>query len=243
MNIDISYWRKKGRNLYEYPDNYTPLKTYGMLNKEPLNFIYRYYLCVERTGDLMSYIFYKNLEDTKTSVGLNIYINGYAYTSLGELEALISPMLEELARQTAPATAIIEAKILELCAELADTVRYRLKPLAPLDYSIGDNYSRHFLWGDKEEIDKIVRSTEMGMTLVSFFHFYQHSAPDPEPPIKLDTDTDTDLEEKEENNLPEKEKENKPPKKNGRAERIIPVVIMINITIVFLLIISEMITQ
>ena len=239
MNIDISYWRKKGRNLYEYPDNYTPLKTYGMLNKEPLNFIYRYYLCVERTGDLMSYIFYKNLEDTKTSVGLNIYINGYAYTSLGELEALISPMLEELARQTAPATAIIEAKILELCAELADTVRYRLKPLAPLDYSIGDNYSRHFLWGDKEEIDKIVRSTEMGMTHVSFFHSYQCSAPDPEPPIKLDTD----LEEKEENTLPQKEKENKPPQKEGVSERIIPIVIMILITIVFLLIISEMITQ
>ena len=228
MNIDISYWRKKGRNLYEYPDKYTPLKTYGMLDKEPLNFIYRYYLSVERTGDLMSYIFYKNLEDTRTSVGLNIYINGYAYTSLGELEALISPMLEELARQTAPATAIIEAKILEIRTELADTVRYRLKPLAPLNYSIGDNYSRHFHWGDKEEIDKIVRSTEMGMTHVSFFHSYQHSAPDPEPPIKLDTD----LEEK---------KENTPTKNNWKSERITPVALLI--TIVFLIIISKMTTQ
>ena len=230
MNIDISYWRKNGRNLYEYPDKYTPLKTYGMLDKEPLNFIYRYYLCVERTGDLMSYIFYKNLEDTKTSVGLNIYINGYAYTSLGELEALISPMLEELTRQTAPATAIIEAKILELRAELADTVRYRLKPLAPLDYSIGDNYSRHFHWGDKEEIDKIVRSTEMGMTLVSFFHSYQHSAPDPEPPLKLNLDTD--LEEKEENILPQKEKENTPPQREKVPVGLIIVVLALFISVI-----------
>ena len=228
MNIDISYWRKKGRNLYEYPDKYTPLKTYGMLDKEPLNFIYRYYLCVERTGDLMSYIFYKNLEDTQTSVGLNIYINGYAYTSLGELEALIAPMLEELARQTAPATAIIEAKILDLRTELADTVRYRLKPLAPLDYSIGDNYSRHFHWGDKEEIDKIVRSTEMGMTLVSFFHSYQHSAPDPEPPIKLDTD----LEEEEENTLPQKEKENTPPQREKVPVGLIIVVLALFISVI-----------
>ena len=230
MNIDISYWRKKGRNLYEYPDKYTPLKTYGMLDKEPLNFIYRYYLCVERTGDLMSYIFYKNLEDTKTSVGLNIYINGYAYTTLGRLEQLIAPMLEELSRQTAPATSIIEAKILELRAELADTVRYRLKPLAPLDYSIGDNYSRHFHWGDKEEIDKIVRSTEMGMTLVSFFHSYQHSAPDPEPPLKLNLDTD--LEEKEENILPQKEKENTPPQREKVPVGLIIVVLALFISVI-----------
>ena len=242
MNIDISYWRKKGRNLYEYPDNYTPLKTYGMLRKEPLNRIYGYHLCVERTGDLMSYIFYENLEDTQTSVGLNIYINGYAYTSLGELEALISPILEELARQTAPATAIIETKMLELRTELADTVVYRAKPLEPVNYAIDENDFQDFYWKN-EEVKRIVRSTETGMTHIRFFHSYQYSTPDPEPPIKLNTDTDTDLEEKEENNLPEKEKENKPPKKNGRAERIIPVVIMINITIVFLLIISEMITQ
>lgn len=238
MNIDISYWRKKGRNLYEYPDSYTPLKTYGMLSKEPLNRIYGYHLCVERTGDLMSYIFYENLEDTQTSVGLNIYINGYAYTSLGELKALISPMLEELARQTAPATAIIEAKMLELRTELADTVRYRVKPLEPVNYAIDENYFQDFYWKN-EEVKRIVRSTETGMTHIRFFHSYQYSTPDPEPPIKLDTD----LEEEEENTLPQKEKENKPPKKNGRAERIIPVVIMINITIVFLLIISEMITQ
>ena len=238
MNIDISYWRKKGRNLYEYPDNYTPLKTYGMLGKEPLNRIYGYHLCVERTGDLMSYIFYENLEDTQTSVGLNIYINGYAYTSLGELEALISPMLEELARQTAPATAIIEAKMLELRTELADTVVYRVKPLEPVNYAIDENYFQDFYWKN-EEVKRIVRSTETGMTHIRFFHSYQYSTPDPEPPIKLDTD----LEEKEENTLPQKEKENKPPQKKGVSERIIPVVIMINITIVFLLIISEMITQ
>ena len=215
MNIDISYWRKKGRNLYEYPDKYTPLKTYGMLDKEPLNFIYRYYLSVERTGDLMSYIFYKNLEDTRTSVGLNIYINGYAYTSLGELEALISPMLEELAYQSDAATGIIEAKRVELRAELADTVRYRVKTLAPLDYSIGDNYLQHFRWGNKEEIDKIVRSTEMGMTHISFSHYsHPQSVSAPDPFRKLDTD----LEEKEENTLPEKKKENKPLKKEVNSE-------------------------
>lgn len=238
MNIDISYWRKKGRNLYEYPGSYMPLKTYGMLRKEPLNRIYGYHLCVERTGDLMCYIFYENLEDTQTSVGLNIYINGYAYTSLGELEALISPMLEELARQTAPATAIIEAKILELRTELADTEVYRLKPLEPVNYAIDENYFQNVFW-EKEKAERIVRSTETGMTHIRFFHFYQYSTPDPEPPIKLDTD----LEEKEENTLPQKEKENKPPQKEGVSERIIPIVIMILITIVFLLIISEMITQ
>ena len=236
MNIDVSYWCKAGRNLYEYPDSYTPLKTYGMLRKKPFKEAWTTHLSVERSGDLMCYIFYKNFEEMETSVGLNIYINGYAYTSLGELEALISPMLKELAYQSNVATSIFEAKMLELRAELADTEVYRVKPLAPLDYSIGDNYSRHFHWGDKEEIDKIVRSTEMGMTLVSFFHFYQHSAPDPEPPIKLDTD----LEAKEEHTLPEKKEENKPPKKEGGSERIIPVIIiLVNIAIIFLKIIFQ----
>ena len=227
MNIDISYWRKKGRNVYEHPDSYTPLKTYGMLSKEPLNGIYGYHLCVERTGDLMSYIFYENLEDTQTSVGLNIYINGYAYTSLGELEALISPMLEELARQTAPATAIIEAKILELRTELADTEVYRLKPLEPVNYAIDENYFQDFYWKN-EEVERVVRSTEMGMTHVSFFHSYQHSTPDPEPPIKLDTD----LEEEEENTLPQKEKENTPPQRETVPVGLIIVVLALFISVI-----------
>lgn len=206
MNIDISYWCKAGRNLYEYPGSYTPLKTYGMLRKKPFKEAGTTHLSVERSGDLMCYIFYKYLDHVQASVGLNIYINGYAYTSLGELESLISPMLWKLADESKFATGIIEAKRAELRAELADTVRYRVKPLAPLDYSIGDNYLQHFNWeADKETVYKIVRSTEMGMTHVSFFHSYQHSAPEPEPPIKLDTD----LEEKE---------ENKPPKKEGVSE-------------------------
>ena len=229
MNIDISYWCKAGRNLYEYPDSYTPLKTYGMLRKEPLNRIYVYHLCVERTGDLMSYIFYKNFEEMETSVGLNIYINGYAYTSLGELEALISPMLEELAYQSNVATSIIEAKMLELRAELADTEVYRVKPLAPLDYSIGDNYLQHFDWeADKETVYKIVRSTELGMTHIRFFHPYQHSAPDPEPPIKLDTE----LEEKEENTFPEKKEQNNPPQREKVPAGLINVVLALFISVI-----------
>ena len=231
MNIDISYWRKKGRNLYEYPDNYTPLKTYGMLRKEPLNRIYGYHLCVERTGDLMSYIFYENLEDTQTSVGLNIYINGYAYTSLGELEALISPMLEELAYQSDAATGIIEAKMLELRTELADTETYRVKPLEPVNYAIDENYFQDFYWKN-EEVKRIVRSTETGMTHIRFFHSYQYSTPDPEPPIKLDTDTDTDLEEKEENTFPEKKEQNKPPQREKVPAGLINVVIALFISVI-----------
>ena len=207
MNIDIYYWRKNGRKLFEYPGSYMPLKTYGMLGKDPFKGAGATHLSVERSGDLMCYIFYR-MQTAGTYVGLNIYVNGYAYTSLGELEALITPMLGELANQSEAATGIIEAKRAELRTELANTVRYRVKPLAPLDYSIGDNYLQHFNWeADKETVYKIVRSTEMGMTHVSFFHSYQHSAPDPEPPIKLDTVTK--LEEKE---------ENAPIKKKGKSE-------------------------
>ena len=239
MNIDISYWRKKGRNLYEYPDSYTPLKTYGMLSKKPFKEAWTTHLSVERSGDLMCYIFYKYLDYVQASVGLNIYINGYAYTSLGELEALITPMLAELAYQSDAATGIIEAKMLELRTELADTETYRAKPLEPVNYAIDENYFQDFYWKN-EEVKRIVRSTETGMTHIRFFHSYQYSTPDPEPPIKLNTDTDTDLEEKEENNLPEKEKENKPPKKEGGSERIIPVIIiLVNIAIIFLKIIFQ----
>ena len=214
MNIDISYWRKKGRKLYEYPGSYMPLKTYGMLGKEPFKGAGATHLSVERSGDLMCYIFYRMQTDS-TYVGLNIYVNGYAYTTLGRLEKLISPMLEELANQSEAATGIIEAKRVELRAELADTVRYRVKTLAPLDYSIGDNYLQHFRWGNKEEIDKIVRSTEMGMTHISFSHYsHPQSVSAPDPFRKLDTD----LEEKEENTLPEKKKENKPLKKEVNSE-------------------------
>ena len=223
MNIDISYWRKNGRNLYEYPGSYTPLKTYGMLRKKPFKEAWTTHLSVERSGDLMCYIFYKYLDYVQASVGLNIYINGYAYTPLGELEALISPMLWELAYQSDAATGIFQAKRAELRTELANTVRYRVKPLAPLDYSIGDNYLQHFDWEvDKETVYKIVRSTEMGMTHVSFFHSYQHSAPDPEPSLKLNRDTD--LEAKEEHTLPEKKEENTPIKEKGKSEGWIVVV-------------------
>ena len=216
MNIDISYWRKNGRKLYEYPGSYMPLKTYGMLRKKPFKEAWTTHLSVERSGDLMCYIFFR-MQTAGTYVGLNIYVNGYAYTTLGRLEQLIAPMLEELAYQSDAATGIIEAKRAELRTELADTVRYRVKPLAPLDYSIGDNYLQHFDWEvDKETVYKIVRSTEMGMTHVSFFHSYQHSAPDPEPPIKLNLDTD--LEEKEENTLPEEKEENTPIKEKSKSE-------------------------
>ena len=235
MNIDISYWRKNGRKLYEYPGSYMPLKTYGMLGKDPFKGAWATHLSVERSGDLMCYIFYR-MQTAGTYVGLNIYVNGYAYTSLGELEALITPMLGELANQSEAATGIIEAKRAELRTELANTVRYRVKPLAPLDYSIGDNYLQHFNWeADKETVYKIVRSTEMGMTHISFSHYsHPQNVFDPEPPIKLNLDTD--LEEKEENTLPqnvsdpeppikldtvtklEEKEENAPIKKKGKSE-------------------------
>ena len=215
MNIDISYWRKKGRNLYEYPGSYMPLKTYVMLGKDPFKGAGATHLSVERSGDLMCYIFYR-MQTAGTYLGLNIYVNGYAYTSLGRLEKLISPMLEELAYQSDAATGIFEAKKAELRAELANTVRYRVKPLTPLDYSIGDNYLQHFDWEvDKETEYKIVRSTEMGMTHVSFSHYsHPQNVSDPEPPLKLDTD----LEEKEENT---------PIKKKGKSEDWVVVVLAI----------------
>ena len=206
MNIDIYYWRKNGRKLFEYPGSYMPLKTYGMLGKDPFKGAGATHLSVERSGDLMCYIFYR-MQTAGSYVGLNIYVNGYAYTSLGELEALISPMLEELANQSEAATGIIEAKRAELRTELADTVRYRVKPLAPLDYSIGDNYLQHFDWGvDKETVYKIVRSTEMGMTHVRFSHYsHPQSVSAPDPFRKLDTDLEV-------------KKENKPPKKEVNSE-------------------------
>ena len=206
MNIDISYWRKNGRKLYEYPGSYASLKTYGMLGKDPFKGAGATHLSVERSGDLMCYIFYR-MQTAGTYLGLNIYVNGYAYTSLGRLEKLIGPMLEELAYQSDAATGIFEAKKAELRAELANTVRYRVKPLTPLDYSIGDNYLQHFDWGgDKETVYKIVRSTEMGMTHVRFSHYpHPKNVSDPDPFRKLDTD----LEEK---------KENKPLKKEVNSE-------------------------
>ena len=228
MNIDIYYWHKNGRKLFEYPGSYMPLKTYGMLGKDPFKGAGATHLSVERSGDLMCYIFYR-MQTAGSYVGLNIYVNGYAYTSLGELEALISPMLEELAYQSNVATSIIEAKMLELRAELADTEVYRVKPLAPLDYSIGDNYLQHFDWeADKETVYKIVRSTELGMTHIRFFHPYQHSAPDPEPPIKLDTE----LEEKEENTFPEKKEQNKPPQREKVPAGLINVVFALFISVI-----------
>ena len=206
MNIDISYWRKNGRKLYEYPGSYASLKTYGMLGKDPFKGAGATHLSVERSSDLMCYIFYR-MQTAGSYVGLNIYVNGYAYTSLGELEALISPMLEELANQSEAATGIIEAKRAELRTELADTARYRVKPLAPLDYSIGDNYLQHFDWeADKETVYKIVRSTEMGMTHIRFSHYsHPQSVSAPDPLRKLDTD----LEEK---------KQNTPIKKKRKSE-------------------------
>ena len=204
MNIDISYWRKKGRNLYEYPGSYMPLKTYGMLGKDPFKGAGATHLSVERSGDLMCYIFYR-MQTAGSYVGLNIYVNGYAYTSLGELEALISPMLEDLADQPEAATGIIEAKMLELRTELANTVRYWAKPLAPVNYAIDENYFQDFYWKN-EEVERVVCSTEMGMTHVSFSHYsHPQSVSAPDPLRKLDTD----LEEKEENT---------PIKKKGKSE-------------------------
>lgn len=172
MNVDLSSWYADDclKSPVEYPCDYIPLKSYDRICRDEYKSTTSLQLAVERTGDIITYIFFKRLSlITGVYVGINLYINGLVYTNLDKLAELFAPKVDNLQHilsregNTVTVKASIEPLFDQLRSALNSSSIYKTKPLSPMDYSLSTEYYQFHYW-DASTANMIVRSTEKGET-------------------------------------------------------------------------------
>ncbi len=172
MNVDLACWYADDCLKYplEYPSDYIPLKSYGRICRDEYKSTTSLQLAVERTGDIITYIFFKRLT-TGVYLGINLYINGLVYTNLDKLAELFAPKVDNLkyilSREgnTVTVKASIEPLFDQLRSALSSSLIYKTKPLSPMDYSLSTDYCEFYYWG-ASTADEIIQSIEKGETLI-----------------------------------------------------------------------------
>lgn len=172
MNVDLACWYADDCLKYplEYPSDYIPLKSYVRISRNEYSKTTSLQLSVERSGDIISYIFFKRLT-TGVYVGINLYINGLVYTNLDKLAELFAPKVDNLqyilSREgnTVSVKASIEPLFDQLRSALSSSLIYKTKPLSPMDYSLSTDYREFYYWG-AFSVDEIIQSTEKGETFI-----------------------------------------------------------------------------
>ncbi len=170
MNVDLACWYADNclKSPVEYPSDYIPLKSYGRICRDEYKSTTSLQLAVERTGDIITYIFFKRLT-TGVYVGINLYINGLVYTNLDKLAELFAPKVDNfqyiLSREgnTVSVKASIEPLFDQLRSALSSSSIYKTKPLSPMDYSLSTDYYRFYYWGSSTA-NEIIQSSEKGET-------------------------------------------------------------------------------
>lgn len=172
MNVDLSSWYADDclKSPVEYPCDYIPLKSYDRICRDEYKSTTSLQLSVERSGDIISYIFFKRLT-TGVYVGINLYINGLVYTNLDKLAELFAPKVDNLQHilsregNTVTVKASIEPLFDQLRSALNSSSIYKTKPLCPIDYSLSTDYCEIYYWG-ASTADEIIQSIEKGETLI-----------------------------------------------------------------------------
>ncbi|EEK16372.1 hypothetical protein [Porphyromonas uenonis] len=172
MNVDLACWYADDCLKYplEYPSDYIPLKSYGRICRDEYSKTTSLQLSVERSGDIISYIFFKRL-NTRVYVGINLYINGLVYTNLDKLAELFAPKVDNLQHilsregNTVTVEASIEPLFNQLRSALSSSSIYKTKPLSPMDYSLSTGYYRFYYWGSSTA-NEIIQSSEKGETYI-----------------------------------------------------------------------------
>lgn len=172
MNVDLACWYADDCLKYplEFPSDYIPLKSYVRIYRDEYKSTTSLQLAVERTGDIITYIFFKRLT-TGVYVGINLYINGLVYTNLDKLAELFAPKVDNLQHilsregNTVSVKASIEPLFDQLRSALSSSLIYKTKPLSPMDYSLSTDYCEFYYWG-ASTADEIIQSIEKGETLI-----------------------------------------------------------------------------
>ena len=172
MNVDLACWYADDCLKYplEFPSDYIPLKSYVKIYQDEYKSTTSLQLAVERTGDIITYIFFKRLT-TGVYVGINLYINGLVYTNLDKLAELFAPKVDNLqyilSREgnTVSVKASIEPLFDQLRSALSSSSIYKTKPLSPMDYSLSTDYREFYYWG-ASTADEIIQSIEKGETFI-----------------------------------------------------------------------------
>ena len=222
MNVDLACWYADDCLKYplEFPSDYIPLKSYVRIYQDEYKSTTSLQLAVERTGDIITYIFFKRLT-TGVYLGINLYINGLVYTNLDKLAELFAPKVDNLqyilSREgnTVSVKASIEPLFDQLRSALSSSLIYKMKPLSPMDYSLSTGYHRIYYWG-ASTADEIIQSIEKGETLILGL------CPDREAPdyseVPDDSETSNDRE------VPNE----KPKKRNKKgSDALVPLVVLL----------------
>ena len=170
MNVDLACWYADDCLKYplEYPSDYIPLKSYDRICRDEYSKTTSLQLSVERSGDIITYIFFKRL-NTGVYVGINLYINGLVYINLDKLAELFAPKVDNLQHilsregNTVTVKASIEPLFDQLRSALSSSSIYKTKLLSPMDYSLSTDYREFYYWG-ASTANKIIQSTEKGET-------------------------------------------------------------------------------
>lgn len=172
MNVDLACWYADDCLKYplEFPSDYIPLKSYVRIYRDEYKSTTSLQLAVERTGDIITYIFFKRLT-TGVYVGINLYINGLVYTNLDKLAELFAPKVDSLQHilsrkgNTVTVEASIEPLFNQLRSALSSSSIYKTKPLSPMDYSLSTDYRGFYYWG-ASTANEIIQSSEKGETYI-----------------------------------------------------------------------------
>lgn len=176
MNVDISYYSTKWTEVGFYPSLFATQTTFesvmtgGDKHYQSLDCLH---LIIERSGDVVSYLFYSYHSEAGGWMFVNLHTNGYAFLSLGELACLVVSQMTVLSSiefdsgNDRIAKVRLDSLTEELRIRLEDTSQFRVKPLAPTDYGYREGEPKSFTWEDSLA-NEISQSVDKGATYVRF---------------------------------------------------------------------------